>query len=192
MRRHARGLAAGALLALGIWFLAAPSGQSASDKDDLKPLREAIIKMAEAQGGDVKEQAAALAKKAELVDVMSAAFKPRSKGGIGVGPKKTGDGIELKIISMSKKTLPAPELRNQSKELIRMAEISRVMAEVTRNYPAPKGKGPPNDWKKYADQMDKLSGDLTRAIKTGNPATVKKATSNLNDNCTSCHTDFRD
>src|SRR3954451_5129725 len=138
MRRHARGLAAGALLALGIWFLAAPSGQSASgDKDDLKQLREAIIKIAEDPGGG-KEEAAALAKKAELVDVMSAAFKPRSKQGIGVGPKKTGDGIELKIISMSKKPLPRPALRSQSKDLTRMADITRAMGEVTKNYPPPK------------------------------------------------------
>jgi len=187
-------MAAGFLLALGIWFLAAPSSQSAAEDEEIKEAKEAILKILDSGDSDVKAQAEALAKKCSLEAIMNASFKPRKNGGIGVGPAKAGDGIELKVMSLSKRALPKLDLTSQEKDLTRMAQISKLVGEATQHF-ADKYKKPgktPADWKKHTDDMIKGSDDLIKALKTGNPTTVKTAATDLNASCNNCHSDFRD
>src|SRR5690242_9387004 len=93
---------AGLLLALGIWTVAVPTGQGADeeDKEVVKEAQGAVIKLMEAmeKGGDGKKEADGIRKKFDALKPSMYVFKPRDKGGIGVGPAMKGDGIELKII----------------------------------------------------------------------------------------------
>ena len=203
MSRIARKLAAGAVLAMGIWWAAAPTGFSADDEEDAKAVKEAqeaLKKLKEMNGEAAKAQAKAIAdasRKAagggdEGLKYVMRAYKPRAKGGIGVGPK--GESIELKIIGLSKRALPAAEVGKQSKDLEEIAKISKAISEVTYHY-TPKGKKPgkdPKDWTKYTDEMKKGADELARAVKSGNARAIKTAATNLNASCTDCHGDFRD
>src|SRR5947209_6127370 len=149
MRRHARGMAVGVLLALPLAFLAISAGRGDEDDDKaIKEAQEAIVKMAKANNGDAEKQAAELAKKAELINVMQV-FKPRNKKGLGWNAK--GEGIETKIIAMAKRPLSKGDLGTQEEDLIKMAEVTRAVAEVAYHF-TPKVKKAdkdPADWKKY-------------------------------------------
>jgi hypothetical protein len=186
----------GGLLALAVGFLATGAGRAQKGDEDeaaIKEAREAIVKMVETRDdGAMQQQAAALAKKVTELNNIMQVFKPRKKNGLGVGPK--GDGIELKIISMSKRTLPKGELTRQQDDLIRMAEVSRAVSEVAIHF-TPKEKQPgkdPADWKKYTEDMKQGSLELIKAVKSGDPKLVRSAATNLNASCTDCHSKFRD
>jgi soluble cytochrome b562 len=203
MSRIARRLATGAALALGIWCMAVSPGFSADDEEDAKAIkaaREGLLKLVNMNGNAAKAQAKAIAdasRKAaaggdEGLKYVMRAYKPRSKDGIGVGAK--GESIELKIIALSKRVLPAAEVGKQSKDLEKIASISKAISEVTHHY-TPKGKKPgkdPKDWTKYTDEMTKGADELAKAVKSGNAREIKTAATNLNASCTNCHGTFRD
>src|SRR6516164_6728785 len=90
---------------------AADIKEAAKATDALKKLVEAIEAGKEK---DIPKLADELNKKTDLKHIMWSAYKPREKGGLGVGAKPgtiRPDGIEAKIISMSKKPLPANQLQ---------------------------------------------------------------------------------
>jgi hypothetical protein len=195
-----RGLAAGAVLALSIWALST-AGTASADADDDKAIKEsqqdvvALAKDIEA-GKDAKaiaKKAAAIQKKYEDLNHVMQIYKPTPKKGLGVLPRGKGDGIELKIGSLSKRAAKA-QIAKQQKELIfKLGYVNLAMAEVTRLYPPPKkpGKGA-KEWKQYSDDMKKAAKELISALQKNNPAAVKKAATKLDDSCTLCHKDFRD
>jgi hypothetical protein len=193
MRRHARGLAGGVLLALAIGFLAAPGSRGAADDDEkeIKAAQDAVVKLAGMKDDQARKQAEALAKKLDLGNVMYV-FKPRAKKGVGIGPK--GEGIEIKLNNMSKRALAKMDLTKQQADLLRLTDITRAVSDLVPHY-APKekkaGKDPAN-WKKYSQEMHQGSLDLATAVKGGDPKAVKTAAAKLNDACTNCHSEFRD
>jgi cytochrome c556 len=186
---------AGLLLALGTWATVATTGQGRADDDeDKQAVKEAqgeILKLMDtmAKGGSPAPGAAAIKKKfAELKPSMYV-FKPRKNGGLGIGPPMQGDGIELKIIALSKKA-PAPAaVAANAADYVKMAEVSKAMAEVAAQYPPKKNV---DDWKQYNDAMRKGADQLIAAAKKGDPEAIKKAATNLNASCTDCHSKFRD
>lgn len=97
MKRCAGITFAASLLALSFWSLA---GYSADDdeKQAIKDAQQAVIKLMDSMNGkkgDVKSQAEAIHKKfPDLKNVMWV-YKPRSKGGVGMGAK--GDSIETEV-----------------------------------------------------------------------------------------------
>jgi len=198
MNRHVCRIAVGALLALGIWSLTTAQGLSAGDDDkEILEAQKAIVQLTDMLGKNpagAAQAAEAIAKKYELGTAMQI-FKPRNKKGLGVGEKPgeiTPDGIELKIISLGKRALPATTLKQQAPALVRMCEVSKAMGELAKHYQPPKKAGSnPANWKKYSDDEIKASDDLSAAVKGGNPITVRKAADNLNASCNNCHTDFR-
>jgi hypothetical protein len=201
MSRFARRLTAGAVLAMGIWCAAASPGLSADDEEDTKAVQEAqaaLKKLVNMNGDAAKTQAKAIAdasRKAagggdEGLKFVMRAYKPKAKGGIGVGPK--GESIELKIIGLSKRV--SGEAAKQKEDLELIAGISKAISEVTHYY-TPKGKKPgkdPKDWTKFTDEMTKGSEELAKAAKSGNAREIKTAATNLNASCTNCHGTFRD
>jgi cytochrome c556 len=195
MKSYAFGLVGGAALALGLCFLATTNRLRADDDDEkaIKEAQETILKIAQGKDGEGKKLAEELAKKADLGNVMRV-FKPRSKGGIGVGPKGANDGIEFKIQALTKKELKSADLAKQGEDLAKMSEIAAAVGEVAHFF-APKtkmGNKDPKTWNQYVDEMKKASAELAKAAKAGDAPGVKTAANNLSSSCNQCHTDFRD
>jgi Cytochrome C' len=198
MSNRARKWAFLSLLALGVVVLSVTSSYSADDDDDKKAVKAAaddVIKLVDTKG-DVSKEAEALAKKHEIDKVMHG-FKPRLRGGIGIGAVPGAvmpDSIELKIIDLGKQKVPAikKELAMKSADLQKMAEITRAIAEINEFYaPTPAGKKNPKLYKKFNDDMKKTSKDLIEAIKMADAEKVKAAATSLTKSCNECHSEFR-
>jgi hypothetical protein len=196
MYRRFRVTFAGFGLALGIGLLTAASSQSADD-EDLKATKDAqvaILKLMDAtsKGGNAKAELEAIKKQFpdELKPLMNI-FKPRFKGGLGVGPPGKSDGIEMKIISLGdrRKRLSKADVDKQRDDLLKIAEVSKALAEIADMYPPKKDV---DKWKKLDEDMRKGADELIAAVKQGDPKAVKTAAANLNASCTDCHGAFRD
>jgi cytochrome c556 len=194
MKRRAGIPFAAALLALGLWSMTGFSADDEDDKKAIKEAQEAVLKLVDAMNGkrgDVKGQAEAIHKKfGDLKDVMWV-YKPRSKGGIGMG--KDGASIETEINKLgsasSKARLTPKKVAEMKDDLVKAGEISRALAEVTEFYVPKKN---PAKWKEYTNEMRKGAEELMDAARSGDVAKVKKAANNLSASCTNCHSDFRD
>ena len=142
-----------------------------------------------------KKQAQDIAQKYAIKFVMNQ-FKPRNKGGVGVGQPGAFpfDSVELELLLLSKKGLTPAQMASQKADLHKMAELMEAVSYVAPSY-APKtdetGK-PIKDWVRLSDDMKKQSKGLVEAIKGGDPMKVQGAAKALNSTCESCHTEFRD
>jgi cytochrome c556 len=201
MSRIARGLAAAAVLALGICCAASSPGRGAGDEEEARAVKEArqgILQLTKMNGGAARTQAKAIADAArkaaggadEGLKFVMRANKAKAKGGVGVGPK--GESIELKIIALSKRVSPADAA--QSEDLGQIADISKAIAEVAVYYTPKAGVAgkDPKDWTKFTDAMKRGSEELAKAAKGGKAPEIKQAASYLNASCTNCHSTFRD
>jgi cytochrome c556 len=191
---------AGLLLAVGIGFLAAGSGLAADDEDKafLKEAKEAQAMVVQLmttmeKGGDTKKQLEEMTKKYDQLKPLMYVFKPRAKGGLGVGPEGKADGIELKISALGKPRggLSPAQIRAQAADLLKIAAVSKAMADVADHYPS-YGKKDVAAWKDLNNDMRKGADELIAAVKSGDPAKLKTAANNLNASCSSCHSKFRD
>jgi hypothetical protein len=196
MSSYVRRMAVGSTLALGVWLLTG-GGRGADEDEDEKLARAAqkdIVGLAESlKGGKLTpEQVQAVRKKHELEHIMYV-FKPRDKGGLGVGPKGPGDGIEIKFVNLAKRA-PAKMTDRQKEDLLRMARVTAAMGDLTALYPEPKSKKgkTPADWKKYSADMKKTALDFIKAVEAGNSRKLKEAAKNVNTSCEDCHVGFRD
>lgn len=176
-----------ALFVAGLALLTANHGVGAPPTPaQIAAARNAIEEMVKT-GGKGADKAAT---DNEIAAVMQA-FKPEAKGGI-----MAGMGIELKVMAMAKKSVPADQLAKEAADLIKMAQHTKAIGDINHYY-APKDKKPkmdPKDWVKYNDDMKKYSLDLVEALKKKEPdsAEVKKISNSLNSSCINCHTTFRD
>jgi cytochrome c556 len=193
MNRRAGITFAAVLLALGLWSMTAYSADDDDDKQAIKDAQKEVIKLMDSMNGNkgnVKAQAAAIHKKfSELKHVMWV-YKPRNKGGIGMGPK--GDSIELEVAKIgnprAKEKFTPAKLAALKDDLIKAGELSKAIAEITDLY-VPKKM--PDKWKGYTKEMRKGADELIDAVKGGKVPDVKKAANNLAASCTNCHSDFR-
>jgi len=203
MLKHAPVLSAtGAALALAGLFLApAVRGRDDDDKEAVAKTaaaREAVLKLAGDLGNDdaARKEAADIAKKHDIKYVMNQ-FKPRDKGGLGVGDKPDAilpDAIELKLLALGKKALPTKDLAAQQADLEKMARVAEAIGFIAPGYAANEGRKPSEikDWNRYCDDMRRQAKDLAGAIKGGDPKKVQSAANTLNGSCNACHTAFRD
>jgi hypothetical protein len=140
--------------------------------------------------GDFRSQVEAVHKKFDELKPIMWVYKPRNKGGLGMG--KSGAGIENELARLSgAKARPNPAKDPMLKsDLIKAAEISKAIAEVTDLYAPNKETA---KWKGYTKDMKKSAEELLETIKNGGDTPkVKKALTNLNASCTNCHSDFRE
>jgi hypothetical protein len=195
MNRRVRMVVVGALLAGGIWFLAASAGSRAADDEDKKAVKEAqdaIVKLTDTMvkgKGNTKAEAEAIRKKFDDLKPIMYIFKPRAKGGIGVGPKGPRDGIEFRFQDLGKKSSAAAQIAKQKEDLIRAAQITKAVGDVADLYVPKKDAA---KWKKYNQEMKKGADELIEALEKGDPAKIKAAANNVNSSCNQCHADFRD
>jgi hypothetical protein len=190
-------LGAGLLLG-GMALFTAPAGLNAADEVP-KDVKEAILKIADllekGKTDDAKKEAQALAKKqgydpakdvGGFKDPMTI-FKPKSKGGLGIGGK--GDGIEATIITLGKGT----KSKLGMDDLKKAAYVTLAIAEITAASP-PTKNGPKKkvaDWEKWAKDMEAASQDLIKAIEKKDNKGIATSAKNLDGNCSECHQVFR-
>jgi cytochrome c556 len=182
-----------ALLAFGFWSLTVLRADDDEDKKAIQDAQQAVLKLVDAiqnNKGDVKGQVEAIHKKFDELKPVMWVYKPRNKGGLGMG--KSGAGLENELGRLSgSKARPNPAKDPMLKaDLIKLAEISRAISEVTDLY-APNKDAP--KWKAYTKDMKKAADELMQTLKSGgDTAKVKKSLNNLNATCTNCHSDFRE
>jgi hypothetical protein len=195
MKRRAAITFTAALLGLGLWSITALS----ADDDDKKAAQEAVLKLVDAmnKGGDVKGQIAAITQKFDELEPIMWVYKPKKKGGIGMG-KDGVDDIELtlgKIGSPTGKAKLTPQkLAGMKADLIKVGELSRAVALISEQdkYVQNYGKKNAAKWKDYTKEMKKGAEELLKAVKSDSVNDVKKAANNLSASCTNCHSDFRE
>jgi len=184
-------------LTVALALVVCSANQAADDeKEETKAAQKAIVELAkDADSGNVDAKKAAEIKKKyeDLLTVMNI-YKPRDKGGLGVGPAGKGDGIELKLIALGKKAPSKMSLEKEQKDLMMMARVNLAMSEITKHYAPtkPKGGKGAKEWNEYNSEMKKATMQFIEAVKKTDGPSVKKAAENINNACNSCHTDFRD
>jgi hypothetical protein len=182
-----------------IWI----AGSRAAAGDDEKAHPKKVLEMAAKMKTDKDEgmkMAAAFAKKLDTLEHVMHSFKPRKKGGLGVGPKPeeiTPDGIELYIIQTQRDGITATALAKQAKALEDLAYHSAAIAEVARNFDSDelfKGakKGKKKDWQDLAARSRDASLKLAAAAQAKGAGEIKSAAKVLNDVCNACHSIFRE
>lgn len=190
---------AGAVIAAvaGAALLSGPSSAAQN-----KTLQDQVDKIAAVlQKGDkegANKEAAVLGKKLnedEFAEAMGL-FKPRKKGGFGMGDKPGSvnpDGIEQMLLKIARDAPTAGALKKDGEALEQMGYRIAALGMLA------KAKGPPQvggnktlkDWTTWAS--DAVDGGLAvaAAAKAKGAQDVKSAASKLNSACNSCHTVFR-
>ncbi len=192
----------GLVLALAIFVLSMPSIGRADDDEDAKKAiaaaAAAIKDYVKSTAGKENKKAAEAIAKAHKIEFVMHQFKPRKKGGLGVGEpeeKITPDSIELKIGNMAdpKKALKAPAIAKEKAALLKMSETMIGMGDIVHFYKptTPKAGVKLDNWTKYTNEMQAGSKELMKALKDGDPKAVEKASIRVNASCTDCHGDFR-
>jgi hypothetical protein len=195
---------AGVALAVGLNAVVSPAfvrgdAEEEEQKKNTLAARADLLKLSGLKGAALKKAAEELAKKHQMEFVMYA-FKPRSKNGIGMGDPKdkiTPDCIELYLLQkLGKSKQQALTLEKQRDALIKMAQVTGDIAEVTEFY-KPKKNLPGKsiaDWEKFTKEMQEGSKDLMKALDDKKPDATKvfNAAQRLNSSCVDCHAAFRD
>lgn len=185
-----------ALLGLGFWSITALS----ADDDEKKAGQEAVLKLVDSmsKGENVQAQIAAIKKKFDELEPIMWVYKPRNKGGVGMGKNGTDD-IELTLGKIgnprAKAPLTAKKLAAWKADLIRAGQMSKAIAEISDKYAEQYAKNNAANvakWKNYNKDMRKGADDLIAAAKADDVGKVKKAANDLSASCTSCHSDFRE
>jgi hypothetical protein len=198
---NSRLLAGGAaVLALAIAVLVTSrSGLMADDTPDEKDVKAAEDIVTKAAGNPAAMKKAGdevMAKKLGLKAAMYS-FKLRSAGGIGVGDKAgaiTPDGIEAKLINLSKKEMPKAAVTKEGPDLEKAAQVAETMSYVAEAFTPKKkvGDKDPKDWTMFTQDMRTSSADLAAAAKKGDSKGILSAAKNLSAACNNCHGEFRD
>jgi hypothetical protein len=177
-----------------LWSAPGPSrgASGLADKEDkaaIARVRRALLALTKAKDGELPEKAKALMKEADLKHVMTA-YAPRARGGIGVGPPRGGDGIELKLRRMMRTRLTKGELAREKADLLRMARVIRVVNEVAR-HGGPGAAKKKAQWKKFTNDLEKANADFAKAIDKGDTKAIKEAAGTVQASCLACHDEFR-
>jgi len=182
------------MLALVLCLLAVTSGSSDDEKVDpkaVKAAQEAILKLLDSK--EIKADAETVARKHGVEAVMTGVFKPRSKGGLGLGCKPGAiapDHIDLKINTMSKIALAREVLAQEAPDLLKMLEVVKATAEVTAFQCPVKvkmGDRDPKKWQDTCNDMGRFSAELIAAIKESDSQAVKAGAQKLYGTCIACH-----
>jgi hypothetical protein len=162
--------------------------------DEEKELREGLVKLATAlekkDDATAKKLAGELAKKFGTDSVMYM-HAERAKGGLGVGDKADAakpDGIEKKVIVLSKKALADDQLNAEAEALTQMGWRLAAIAEVTAAH------APDKDRKVWVDSTAeyKAAGvELAEAARAKKADMILKAAKKADASCLKCHDTFR-
>jgi hypothetical protein len=200
MTTQLRILVAGSMLTavFGLVFLSGPS-QAAGEKD----LKSTVRKIADAIKKGDKDGAKAMAAAAvkdkglveEIADIMHM-FRPRNKGGMGIGekagPNPAKDGIEITLRDLGR-DVPA-NVAKQAEALETTGYWISAIAELSsaKGWDKDSGKKTKKAWTQYSDEMSKLGVDFAKASAGKGAQQIKSAAAKLNENCNRCHSIFKE
>ena len=116
-------MALGGLAVFGLVLLVGRSGKAGDDSDTAAAINKIADLIAKGDSSGAEKEAKALAKKAEVEEVMPL-FKPRKKKGLGVG--KAGspvnpDGIEQQFLALGRDPLSPAALKKAAGRLAKSA-----------------------------------------------------------------------
>ncbi len=192
MNRLTRKWSAGAVLALALCGMPGSVGRGDDDDEETKALRKAI----EAAGKEVLRNlngidAAAAAKLARehKMDATMRLLQIQSKGGLGIGDlTKAGHKN-----SIDHKPPTRDEVKKHADDLVKVAQITAVIAEMTPTWGPTKAQGmkTPEKWNALSAEMKQGSADLMAAAKAQDEKAVLAAAKRMKNSCTVCHKIFR-
>ncbi len=166
-----------------------------------KAISDGVDKIAAAlQKGDkegAKKQADALAKKIEDFGEAMDLFKPRKKGGLGVGDMPGAimpDGIEQMLLKIGRDAPAASALAKNAGAYEQMGyRIAAIGLVAHAKAPtANQGKKTVKDWHSWSEDTVTGGLSLAAAAKAKGAQDVKTTASKINNACNSCHSIFRD
>lgn len=167
-----------------------------------KTLQDNVDKIAAALQKGEKDSAAkiadALGKKLtedEFAEAMGL-FKPRKKGGFGVGEKPgaiTPDGIEQMLLKIARDAPAAGTMKKDGDALEKMGHRIAALGLLAKakGPTSTGGKKTKKDWDAWSSDMAESGSAVAAAAKARGAADVKAASGKLNNACNSCHTVFR-
>jgi cytochrome c556 len=183
-------LAVGALLAA----LTVARSQEREPEPEVLAARKDVVAFADKLAAwkeiTPKELAAFHRKHEELLHAMTV-FKPRRRGGLGVGPAGASDGIEARLLLLEKKALAPRQLRTEKKDLLRMGYVIKAVAEATRPDAPKRDRAIEWEWEHTAEEMKAGADAFIAAVYKEDARTVRRAASQINATCQLCHADFR-
>ena len=198
MNKTTRKWTAGAVLALALCGVTVNVGRGDDDDDKLKEAVAAAKVVIIKNLSGVDGPAAMKLAKDHKMEATMKLFKPKSKGGIGVGSLTSAghkDSIELLIRDYALKSPTKAEVTKNADDLLKAAQATAVIAELTPHWgPAkdlPGGKTQAK-WKALTKDMKEGSADLVAAAKAKDDKAVATAAQKLNSSCAECHKIFRD
>jgi len=193
MNKIARKWTAASLLALGlIW---STGGVGRADDDDDKPkivaAGKSVLQLLDKMDGqDFDKQ------DNKLEYAMKGAFRPKSKGGVGIGELKNAghkDSIELLIMDYAKKAPTNMEVMKYNADMVKAAQITKILAYASPHWAPMKdvGKQTKAAWNGFSDDMKKGADAFLDAAKAKDDKAVGVAVKKLNKSCVDCHAIFR-
>lgn len=162
-----------------------------------KDLKSSVAKVADAIKKGDKDGAAKLAKDAakgieDIGDLMHL-FKPRNKGGLGVGskpgPNTAKDGIEFMIREYARDVpaKPVAGLEDTGYVIAALAEIS-----AAKGWDKDQGKKTKKNWATWNADMRAAGLEFAKAGATNAGAQIKAAATKVNNTCVTCHNVFKE
>ncbi len=187
------GITSVAVLGLAYLSVAAAAQEGKDIPATVKKIAELIKKKDDA--GAAKVAAAAGKNIEELSDLMHM-FRPRNKGGLGVGDKAmanpTKDGIEVYLRDLARDVpatvaKQAEALETTGYWIAAMADLSHAKAPTKDQ-----GKKTKKAWNTYSADMREAGIAFAKAATGKGAQEIKTAAAKVNASCNNCHSIFKD
>jgi hypothetical protein len=182
----------------------AQNAKNGRDAQRLATLRDAAIKMADAakeeRFDEIKKDAEGLASvKADPAAQPGKVFVPKDFEVEDLMrpfalPSLGGEGFEKRIISLTKRPLPAAQISRESEELALMAYKAAMIGQIAKTHnpeKEPRAAKDQKDWELLSGEMYEGAMEFAAAAKAKDPKALKTAAVKLNNNCSACHKKFR-
>ncbi|MBI2805570.1 MAG: hypothetical protein HYX68_11385 [Planctomycetes bacterium] len=182
------------MAALGFTYASLPIA-AAGDKVGAAVKKIGVLIKKGDNAGASKDASAAAKNIEELADLMHM-FRPRSKGGLGVGekplPNKAKDGIEVMLRDLAR-DVPS-NIGKQAEALEITGYWIAAMADLT-HAKAPKknlGKKTIKAWNDYTTDMRVAGLAFAKAAAGKGGQEIKTAAAKVNASCNNCHSIFKE
>jgi hypothetical protein len=185
------------ILAIGLGVAVVASAQQGTQERTISPTVAAVQSLADSlDRGDVTRRAKQIVEEFDACEV-SRVFshtRPR-RGGVGIGSAvKAGhrDSIEDLVRDWSGSRPPTrEELRTHQKDLLRVARVLQVMAELApfrKDIYIPKNdKNAAEGWRQVSAEFKTIAHNFQDAIENTQPTEARQVAVRLQQTCNTCH-----